>query len=204
MEMTSKRKEDTVGDKMLIPLDGSEHAEAALPYAERLSKALGWTALLLRVVHPEAHHDHGSVPIEEGGHQEFQGQSTAGERAALQAIRQQEAAAMEELAGAEQRLKAAGVLVIREVGVGNAQDVILARAAEEDVAMIVMASHGRSGLARLFRGSVADGVARHTTRPTLLIRPFRDAEHRVDLEHAEQLPQDQVDQVRRAMESPAS
>jgi nucleotide-binding universal stress UspA family protein len=111
---------------------------------------------------------------------------------------------MEELAGAEQRLKAAGVLVVREVGVGNAQDVIVARASEEDVAMIVMASHGRTGLARLFRGGVADGVVRHTTRPTLLVRPFRDAEHRVDLEHAEQLPQDQVDEVRRAMETPTT
>jgi len=81
--------------------------------------------------------------------------------------------------------------------------VIVERAAEDDVAMIVMASHGRTGLARLFRGSVADAVVRRTTRPTLVVRPFRDAEQRVDLEHAEQLPQDQVDAVRRAMESPA-
>ncbi|HZU04337.1 MAG TPA: universal stress protein [Chloroflexota bacterium] len=219
-----------VGNKMLIPLDGSELAEAALPYAERLSAALGWTALLLRVVHPEAHHSHGSVPIEEGGHQELRStgrvsvpwspggsvpieegghQGVAEEDRALRAaareqVRALEAAAMEELAGPEQRLRAAGVLTVREVGVGDPKAVIAERASEDDVAIIVMASHGRTGLARLFRGSVADAVARSTTRPTLLVRPFRDADHRVDLEHAEQLPQDQVDVVRRVMEAPPS
>ena len=81
---------------------------------------------------------------------------------------------------------------------------IVERAAEDDVAMIVLASHGRTGLARLFRGSVADAVVRHTARPTLVVRPFRDADQRVDLEHAEKLPQTDVDAVRRAMESPAS
>jgi len=62
-----------------------------------------------------------------------------------------------------------------------------------------MASHGRTGLARVFRGSVAAGVADHTRRPILIVRPFRDAEHRADFEHADQLPPDQAEAVRRAV-----
>ncbi|HZS03169.1 MAG TPA: universal stress protein [Chloroflexota bacterium] len=218
-----------MGNKILIPLDGSELAEAALPYAERLSKALGWTALLLRVVHPQEHHSHGSVPIEEGGHQELRGvgrvsepwspvgsvpieegghqsvreQDRALQAAAREELRAQEAGAMEELAAPEERLRAAGVLTLREVGVGDPKDVIPERASEDDVAIVVMASHGRTGLARLFRGSVAEAVVRKTARPTLVVRPFRDADHRVDLEHAEQLPPEQVDLIRGAMERPA-
>jgi len=192
-----------VGNKVLIPLDGSELAEAALAYAERLNKALGWTVVLLQVAHPpSAHHGHGGNPLLEGSLQELQQEEAGGARLYAE-TRRLESMAMDGLAGAEDRLRAAGVPAVREVGIGNAQDVIVERAAEDDVAMIVMASHGRTGLARLFRGSVADAVVRRTTRPTLVVRPFRDAEQRVDLEHAEQLPQDQVDAVRRAMESPA-
>jgi nucleotide-binding universal stress UspA family protein len=192
-----------VGNKMLIPLDGSELAEAALAYAERLHKALGWTAVLLQVAHPpSAHHGHGGNPLLEGSLQELRQEQAGGARA-YEEIRERELAAMDSLAGAEERLRAAGVVAVREVGVGKPEDVIVERAADDDIAMIVMASHGRTGLSRLFRGSVADAVVRRTTRPALVVRPFRDAEQRVDLEHAERLPQTEVDAVRGAMESSA-
>ena len=192
-----------MGNKVLVPLDGSELAEAALAYAERLNKALGWTVALLQVAQPpSAHHGHGGNPLVEGSLQELQDENAGGPRA-YEEIRRRELAAMESLAGAEDRLRAAGVLAVREVGIGNPEEVIVERVAEDDVAMIVLASHGRTGLARLFRGSVADAVVRLTARPTLVVRPFRDADQRVDLEHAEKLPQSDVDAVRRAMELPA-
>src|SRR5438067_4269611 len=185
-------RRETVGNKVLVPLDGSELAEAALAYAERLNKALGWTVVLLQVAQPpSAHHGHGGNPLVEGSLQELQ-QEEAGGHVAYEEIRRREAMAMESLSGAEDRLRAAGVVAVREVGIGNPAEVIVERAAEDDVAMIVLASHGRTGLARLFRGSVADAVVRHTARPTLVVRPFRDADQRVDLEHAEKLPQTDV------------
>ena len=42
-----------MGTRILVPLDGSELAEVAVPYAEQLGKALGWSALLLCVVSVE-------------------------------------------------------------------------------------------------------------------------------------------------------
>jgi nucleotide-binding universal stress UspA family protein len=189
-----------MGTKILIPLDGSELAEAVLPYAEQIGKALGWSAVLLSVVpgDPLHHHAHG-VPLVEGTMAAASGEES--ERAATyQAIREYETAAMDMLAGPGERLRTAGLQVVREVGLGSAADVIVERAGADDVALVLIASHGRTGLARLFRGSVADGVVHHTRRPTLVVRPFRDAAQRVDLEHAEHLPAEQVDALRRVLD----
>jgi nucleotide-binding universal stress UspA family protein len=47
---------------------------------------------------------------------------------------------------------------------------ILAVADRENVDLVAMASHGRSGLGRVFYGSVAAGVLHATNRPLLLVR----------------------------------
>jgi len=77
--------------------------------------------------------------------------------------------------------------------------VIVRRAETDDIALVVMASHGRTGLARLVRGSVATGVVDHSNRAVLVVRPFRDPDHRLDLEHADRLPPEQAEAVRRAI-----
>jgi nucleotide-binding universal stress UspA family protein len=53
---------------------------------------------------------------------------------------------------------------------GPVVKVILDTALKENVDLIAMASHGRSGLGRVFYGSVAAGVVQHIDRPLLLIR----------------------------------
>jgi nucleotide-binding universal stress UspA family protein len=111
---------------------------------------------------------------------------------------------MDALAAPIARLRAAGVTAQPEVGVGDAKSVIVERASEDDVALIVMASHGRTGLARLFRGSVAEAVISHSSRPVLVVRPFRDEHARVDLEHAERLADKHVDALRRAVDQLAT
>jgi nucleotide-binding universal stress UspA family protein len=193
-----------VGTHILIPLDGSELAEAALPYAESISKAVGWHAVLFSVVHLDEQRPNyvPATPLVEApasawrawGEHELEGD---------EALHQEQLAAYDAMGGAAQRLQAAGLQVVREIGIGHARDVIVRRAAAEDIAMIVLASHGHTGLARLFRGSIASGVVDHTRRPTLVVRPFRDAEHRVGLEHADHLAPDQAEAVRRAIETVA-
>jgi nucleotide-binding universal stress UspA family protein len=188
-----------VGTQMLIPLDGSELAEATLPYAEQLAKVLGWSVVLYSVVPdyregPEAPGP--GLPVEIiGADLEPWPEPTE----SLQRHRDQQEAAMHEMLRAEGRLHSAGVQATREVGVGDAAQAIAARARGEDIAMIVIASHGRTGLARVFRGSVASGVVHHTDRPTLVVRPFRDEEQRVHLEHADHLTREQAEAVHRAI-----
>jgi nucleotide-binding universal stress UspA family protein len=52
---------------------------------------------------------------------------------------------------------------------GEPVDAILGRASGDDVDMIVMGTHGRTGLSRLFVGSVAEGVLRRASRPVVVV-----------------------------------
>lgn len=60
--------------------------------------------------------------------------------------------------------------VTHAVPTGNPVEMICARAHAEGVDLIVMTSHGRTGLSRAFLGSVADGVVRQSAVPVLLLR----------------------------------
>ncbi len=188
-----------MANSILVPLDGSELAHAAVPYAEAIARALGWSIIVLKVVSgdPARHPRPGSAPIEAPLEDETAPQP------GYQLFQAEEAAAMDELAPTVSRLRAVGLTAQSEVGVGDARDVIVQRAGEPDVAIVVMASHGRTGLARIFRGSVAAAVVDRSARPVLVVRPFRDEQARVDLEHAERLPAEHVDALRRAVDEVA-
>jgi nucleotide-binding universal stress UspA family protein len=73
-------------------------------------------------------------------------------------------------------LEAKNVKIRREVVVGIPYEKILVKAAEEKVDAIVMATHGRSGLAHAFLGSVAEKVVRLAQCPVLTIRPAANVE----------------------------
>jgi nucleotide-binding universal stress UspA family protein len=189
-----------VENKVLVPLDGSDLAEVAIEYAEQVARALGGGILLFGVVHSDAerHLYLPATPVIEAPRDVWE-QWEAHLGAADEALRREIDATVDAMGPAAGRVQAAGLAVERQVGVGNPRDAIVQRAAALDVAMIVMASHGRTGLARLVRGSVASGVVAHTRRPTLVVRPFRDPDHRLDLEHADQLSPEQAEAVRRAL-----
>ena len=59
---------------------------------------------------------------------------------------------------------------------GDPAEEIMAEADEEDVDLIVMASHGKKGLDRLLLGSVVQKVAKHATQPLLTVRPLQEGE----------------------------
>jgi nucleotide-binding universal stress UspA family protein len=143
---------------VLVPLDGSPLAEAALPYSEAVAAATNAPLCLVGVVPSEA-----KTP------------TTAPAVAPLEArspLELVELAAMEDyLEITATTLRARGLLVATMLKVGQPADQILVAAAEEDAGMVVMATHGRAGVGRLLEGSVADALLRRSTRPTLLVRP---------------------------------
>ncbi|HUA09377.1 MAG TPA: universal stress protein [Candidatus Acidoferrales bacterium] len=61
------------------------------------------------------------------------------------------------------------------VGEGDAVDEILRFADENDAGLICIGTHGRTGLSRLFIGSVAEGVLRRANAPVLIVRPSKRA-----------------------------
>lgn len=154
-----------VRSMVLIPLDGSPLAEAAMPYAEAVAAVTNAPLCLVGVVPPE-----GTAPTAPPAVVPLEAHTPL-DLAKL--------AAMEDyLEITATALRAGGLLVATMLKVGEPAEQILLAADEEDAGMVVMATHGHAGVGRLIEGSVADQVLRMSTRPTLLIRPSDHAGHR--------------------------
>lgn len=144
--------------RIIVPLDGSTTAEVAIPVASALAAACGAELLLAMV-----------VPTVE---------TVSGERAAAARLMPTAAAAVLDAEAAEadaylqsvaSRTVAAGRPVIT-VDRGEPVRTLLDLAARRDGDLIVMATHGRSGVGAVWAGSVASRLVAHSTRPVLLVR----------------------------------
>jgi len=151
----------TEQQRLLVPLDGSEVAEAALPYAEALARVLGGSLHLLAVVEREPGGPFALAP-------EIRDQLAQGQ---IQGMTEYLATVARELGG---RGVVAGTETVETIE-GHATEEILAAADRIAAGMVVMATHGRGGLQRLVLGSVADKVMRTAHQPTLLISAREDA-----------------------------
>jgi nucleotide-binding universal stress UspA family protein len=142
--------------RILVPLDGSELAEGALPPAAELARRAGATLVALRSV---------AWPVDIGSAVAY-----------LEPIRgaglieRDEERARAYLVEIDRRLAGEGVAVATRLRSEPAADAILACAAEERADLIVIGTHGRGGLGRWALGSVADRVLQGAAVPTLLIR----------------------------------
>jgi nucleotide-binding universal stress UspA family protein len=136
--------------KIMVPLDGSAHAETALPAAVSLAESTGAALLLLRAA--EAH----TMPM---------GDATA---AQIRVVREAE----EYLDAVKHRFRASvGGEITTAVWYGRPAEAIAEAARFNQVDMVVMTTHGRSGLGRMFLGSVAESVMRSTSTPILVLHP---------------------------------
>jgi nucleotide-binding universal stress UspA family protein len=152
-------------EHLLVALDGSLHAERVLEHAEALARAFGSTILLLRA----------TVSAEMVLAQTATGDASLGEITPAivdpdPVIEADHAAAEEYLSGVAARLRKHNVQVNIECPSGPANAVIVEQANELGVSLILMTTHGRSGLGRLVFGSTADSVLRHAACPVLLVR----------------------------------
>ena len=148
--MNDDREEDTLKlDKILVPLDGSTLAEAALSTACDFAARDGATISLVRAAEAMA----------------LPGANTV--EAQVTAVREAE----EYLAGVVKRLADKGIKRVEtHVWYGAAPAAIVEAASGPKADLIVMSTHGRSGLGRLVLGSVAESVLRGTTAPILIVR----------------------------------
>jgi nucleotide-binding universal stress UspA family protein len=141
--------------RILVPLDGSARAEAIMPHVEGLARCFGATLILLQVIEPAP------VILDP---QDLQAAAFVDEMS----IREEEA--RKYLAARQAALQSAGVASETRLARGPVVQTINSLADSETVDLIAMASHGRTGLAQVFFGSVALGVLHHATRPLLLVR----------------------------------
>ncbi len=133
-------------DNVVVPLDGSEVAEAALPYAEELSHKLGSNVTLLHLIRPD--------------HRQYEG---------MHKVYLDSVANRFGVSTTESKRRPAVTVETMDRPV---QDSVCEFAARNAASLIVMTSVGASGeSAGKLLGSVADGVCRSTPIPVLLVKP---------------------------------
>lgn len=142
-------------ERIVIGLDGSGVAEIALKTGVELAERLGLPLLLVRVA---------DLTVLSWGANE------AAERFAelSEEMTEEKADAVRYLDEIAQPLRARGLTVTTEVRSGTAARELVEAVTPRD--LLVVASRGRSGLERLFLGSVAESVARHSPSAVLIAR----------------------------------
>ena len=149
--------------KILVPLDGSELAKMALDQAEKLARTFDAEIILFQVVP--------FMPIY--GSPELVTPLIVDEK--------QKEAAEKYLVNLGEELKKRGLRVAATVRTGQQVAVeIIDFAKEAGVDLIIMCTHGRSGISRWVMGSVALKVLTRAETPILLIRSKRSMSHHLD------------------------
>lgn len=144
-------------ERILVPTDGSDPAERAIPKAVKLADIHDGTIHAIYVAEP--------VPLSR-----FTAgmQSAGAEHKSVREEQQQEAedaiATIRETAGKQD------VPVVDAIKYGNPSEKIIEYAKEANIDVIVMGTHGRSGADRLIIGSVAEKVVRQSPIPVLTVR----------------------------------
>jgi nucleotide-binding universal stress UspA family protein len=141
--------------RILVPLDGSERAERAIPVAVRLAHASQGTIILGRAVHVQASiAPYGELPLD----------------VRQDALKARAAEAAAYLASATKRAGLEGIAVETTVRTGPAAWEMLTAAQEKAADLIVICSHGHTGFKRWVLGSVAQQMIRHAQEPVLILR----------------------------------
>lgn len=147
--------------RIIVPLDGSKLAESALLEAGKLAAITEAELILVRVADYSSRDRFGDF----GLLYEYE--------AMAKALEEERELATAYLTDVAARLTREGYNVSTKMVGGIAAKAIVSVAEPGDV--IVMATHGRTGMRRWFIGSVAEEVLRHSTVPVLLVRPTESA-----------------------------
>lgn len=165
--------------KILVPLDGSDLAKAVLPYVEEICRRCEPVEIILLQVIPLPAGRSGAAfrsatndfpterlpdspaDVETAQHPIYRGQEMASAQAEVEAA----------LAPLAQRLCDGGMPARVAVAFGRPADEIVDFVEREGVDLVVMSTHGRSGLSRWVFGSVTEKVLRAVKIPIMLVRP---------------------------------
>jgi nucleotide-binding universal stress UspA family protein len=149
-------------NRILIPMDGSDLSKLALPIGEELAAKLEVSITLFqmaRMIIPYAADPMGSIPPVDS----------------LELSKYEENRVRAEMIALEKELKEKGLTVTHSVTSGfDAADEIIEAGKKVDADLVVMSTHGRSGLRRWVLGSVAEKVLRYGEIPILLVNARPD------------------------------
>ncbi len=161
--------------RILVPLDGSALARQALPLAAELAASANAELILLEAIAPTIETMVGFRPL---------GRSSPQYAEMLELLHWH---AQHDLGALAEQLGQSGLDVHTSIVNGHAAEVIVDEAARRGVDLVVMATHGYSGLKRWALGSVAHKVLHTATMPLVLVRAqtVEEEEEPADWESAE-------------------
>ncbi len=139
---------------IVVPLDGSELSERAIPYAALYAKTFGGRILL--------------ATVWEGAEQALIATLPA---VADDLFKEGQQHYEKYLAKVAEKYLADGVKIDAEVLTGNPADTILKTIEERHAGVLALATHGRSGLGRWWYGSVAGEIAQQAAIPRIIVGP---------------------------------
>jgi nucleotide-binding universal stress UspA family protein len=144
--------------KIVVPLDGSGWSQRAVPHAVDIARANGSELILLHVFRPPAAEYTDQIAL-------------AGQEGQIQQLRE---SMKQYLIGVRSELRAEDIEVRTQVieGLGVAS-IICDYINDEGIDLVVMSTHGRTGISRFIFGSVAHNIMECTRVPVLLIHPDR-------------------------------
>jgi len=141
--------------KIMVPLDGSELAECVLPHVESIATGCGVkNVIFVRVVEP--------VHLPPG--------TTLSEKQLQELESEHKTAAENYLQQLVNRGKYEGVNLQTEVIHGAVAESLAEYAEKNNIDLIIIATHGRSGFSRWVWGSVADRILHSACVPVLMVR----------------------------------
>ena len=147
---------------ILLPTDFSECGNFARSYAASLARTFGASIIAVHVIEP-------MVPTV--------GYSGITEPLPIADIADQlETSAERELPRIAECEECAGLEIEEVIVHGDAAAEIVRVAKEKNVDLIVLSSHGRTGLGRILFGSTAEAVVRHASCPVLVVKPAKAGE----------------------------
>ena len=149
--------------RYLVPLDGSRLAEQALPYAKERARTTSGDLVLVRVINIARDIATASMG---GGMESISASSVEAIQGAVDQEIKEAGIYLDQQA---QTLRQQGFQVMTEVRSGVPAQQILAVAKDKGVDVVIITTHGRSGLGRMVFGSVADEVIRSGQLPVLVI-----------------------------------
>jgi nucleotide-binding universal stress UspA family protein len=147
--------------KIMVPLDGSQLAECALPHVEAITTGCKTTnVVFVRVIEP----------IQLPARLPAQGEFGFQDKDRRQIDEQRKKTAEAYLEKIIQKVALGETVPGYEVLEGSVAETLAAWAEQNDVDLIIIASHGRSGVSRWVMGSAADRILRSVCVPVMMIR----------------------------------
>jgi nucleotide-binding universal stress UspA family protein len=153
-------------ERILLPTDGSPLSERAFPVAELIASAQGAEIYAVEVVSPPM------WMVDGGGYAGYEGSLSP--ELYQQLLDELDARAQQDLDHVAQRLQAYSTPIgtHTELLQGSPYGALLDYEQKVKPDLVIMATHGRTGLERFARGSVADCMLREGTTPVLMVRSF--------------------------------